>query len=407
MLKILVIDDLKSWVALMQNYLKKAGYEPVSAETGQTGLRLAHDINPDLILLDWYLGGDISGLEVLKILKTDQDTKTIPIIMMSSVRQEAEDEADARQTGADVFLTKEEILKDGRVESVLLRRIQALLICNKPDNPATKDLRDTIETETGIVRGKKDARRTKFSIFMIDDDPEFLDYARQLLESRGYVVNASETGNKTVEKIKRARANLAILDFALPGMTGLEVCRQLKSDSATRAIPTMILTARVNKQNWLASIRSGADLFCPKPIKPEEFLQSVEALLHRIAYERADGGKITAGVFVIDPATHTVIINGREFPDLTTKPFDLAYLLAQNRPRIMSRKAIMSRMKIPLVRDNEINVLVHQLRRHLRPLGAALFKSSRGQGYFFDDATALAFAENPPEPDKLFIAGTK
>lgn len=406
MSKILVIDDSKSWLALTQNYLNKAGYESVSADTGQAGLRLAHDLNPDLILLDWHLPDDISGLDVLKTIKTGQASKNIPIIMLSSVRQKAEDEAVARRAGADLFLTKDEILEHGRGESVLLRRIEAILICNKCGIPS----RLSDETSKGVAGQESEATpgfQKRFSIFLIDDDPEFLDYAGELLKNSGYIIHASGTGNTAAEKIKTAEANLAIIDFELPGINGLEICRQLKSDRATRAIPTMILTGRANKQNWLASIRYGADLFYPKPINQEEFLQSVEALLSRITYENTDYGKITTGAFTINPATHTIIVSGREFSDLTTKPFDLAYLLVQNRPKIMSRNTLMRRLKMPLVRDNEINVLVHQLRKHLRPFGAELFKTLRGQGYYFDDSAARRLPQEPRESEEFSSSSTK
>ncbi len=396
MQKILIIDDCKEWLALMSKCLALAGFEAVTAETGRTGLKLAQTISPDMILLDWHLGEDISGIELLCRIKTEPITKNIPVILISGIRQSYEDENSARQAGADLFVTKTEITEYHKGEQILLRHIKAILSSEKPSYSTGKMRTAANSSFPDYDNTAFSGNKQHYTVFIADDDPDFLDYITCVLKTAGYIACSVQSGKGAVEKIKTVNPDAAIIDLQLPGMSGLTICKHLKQDELTRSIPTMILTAKANKPNWLASIRCGVDLFYQKPIKHDDFLQCMDALIHRIPYEKQNNGIIEIGCFRIDPAKHVLIFAGREIPDLTTKLFDLAYLLAQNRPRIISRKEILRHLKIPKVKDNEVNVMMHRVRKWFGSCGKEIFKSASGQGYYFDES-AVKITRNAPD----------
>jgi len=224
------------------------------------------------------------------------------------------------------------------------------------------------------------------TIFAVDDDREHLEYLKTALSSKGRAIFTSSDGRRAISEISASCPDLVILDIDMPFASGLDLCRELKRHDATRGAAIIVWTAHTTKAHWLASLKFGADLFLPKTSTLDDLLSSVEALLDRVPPEKERGGIIHAGTFSIDPRQHIVALGDKTFDGLTTKPFDLAYLLARQRPHILSRREIMKALHMTAVRDNEINVLMHELRRHLAPMGRDVFKTAFGQGYYFNES---------------------
>lgn len=222
------------------------------------------------------------------------------------------------------------------------------------------------------------------SILVADDDADFAEYLRTLLSARGHSIQTVASGAAALEAVASLPPDLAILDIELGDASGLDICRRLKRQPSTARMPVMIVTGHDVSPYWTTSLRFGADLFMTKTSPAEQMSAAVEALLARVSDRGA--GAVTVGRFTIDPAAHSIALDGRVLDSLGTKLFDLAFLLVMQGGRVLERQEIMRRLRMTDVRDNEVNVLMHVLRRKLGPRGKDVFKTVRGLGYRFDEA---------------------
>ncbi|MEJ2543029.1 MAG: response regulator [Calditrichaceae bacterium] len=118
------------------------------------------------------------------------------------------------------------------------------------------------------------------TVFIVEDDYDIAEVLRFNLEHKGYNVIWEENGENAYERIIKDVPDLLILDLALPGISGVEVCRYLKNDSKTKHIPIMILTAKIKKEDREAGIDAGADDFITKPFTLKDVMHRVEKLMH-------------------------------------------------------------------------------------------------------------------------------
>ena len=118
------------------------------------------------------------------------------------------------------------------------------------------------------------------TVFIVEDDYDIAEVLRFNLEHKGYKVIWEENGENAYEKIIKNVPDLLILDLALPGISGVEVCRYLKSNPKTNHIPIMILTAKIKKEDREAGINAGADDFITKPFTLKDVMTRVEKLIH-------------------------------------------------------------------------------------------------------------------------------
>jgi two-component system phosphate regulon response regulator PhoB len=227
--------------------------------------------------------------------------------------------------------------------------------------------------------------QTNAQIVVIEDDADILELLQYNLSRQGYGVVSCQDGEAGLRSVREAGPDLVLLDLMLPGLDGLEVCRQLKADPLTRAIPVIMVTAKGQEQDVVNGLDTGADDYVAKPFKPKELLARVRAALRRAseAQVRGPGERIVRDGLTIDALSHRVTVDG-EPASLTATEMRLLHFLASNAGRVFSRDQMISRVigQGAAVIDRNIDVHIGAIRRKIGPY-RALIETLRGVGYRF------------------------
>ena len=172
-------------------------------------------------------------------------------------------------------------------------------------------------------------------ILVVDDEPHILELVKYNLAQEGYEVLTAHDGAQAVARARDVQPDLIILDIMLPYVDGLEVCRQIRRDSA---VPIIMLTAKGGELERVVGLEIGADDYVTKPFSPRELVARVRAILRRTSAEAspAQAGPLRGGELVLDPTTHEVTRDGRTV-DLTAKEFELLRLLLSHPNRVFTR----------------------------------------------------------------------
>jgi len=143
------------------------------------------------------------------------------------------------------------------------------------------------------------------TIMVVEDEPAIQDLIQINLQMGGYRVLTHDSAENAIKGIQNELPDLALLDWMLPGMSGVELARKLRSDSRTKSLPIILLTAKGEEADKLRGLESGADDYITKPFSTRELLARIRAVLRRRAPEHA-GAPVTAADLVLDPATYRV-----------------------------------------------------------------------------------------------------
>ncbi len=224
-------------------------------------------------------------------------------------------------------------------------------------------------------------------IVVIEDEDDILEVIAYNLKREGYEVVTSTSGEDGLEKIEKSSPHLVVLDLMLPEIDGIELCRKLKSDPLTRAIPVIMVTAKGEESDVVLGLGVGADDYITKPFSPRELVARVKAVLRR-SHTRPEGEsreRIARGGVVIDPQRHDVQVDG-EPVTLTATEFRLLHFLASHPGRVFTRDHLLSRVigEDAIVIDRNIDVHVRAIRKKLSR-HRELIETIRGVGYRFKD----------------------
>ena len=224
----------------------------------------------------------------------------------------------------------------------------------------------------------------KKKIIVVEDEPDLVDVVTYNLEREGYSVLASQRGDEGLNLIRSEAPDLVLLDLMLPGMDGLSICRQMKSDSSTKEIPIIIASAKGEESDVVIGLEMGADDYLAKPFSPRELLARIRAVLRRGA-PTADvrDDRIVIRDLTIDSRKHEVKINN-VVVSLTSTEFKLLHHLASSRGRAFSREQLLNRvvgMGVVVV-DRNIDVHIGALRKKLGK-HSDMIQTIRGVGYRF------------------------
>ncbi len=178
-------------------------------------------------------------------------------------------------------------------------------------------------------------------ILVAEDDPDISGLVRHYLEKDGFVVDVTGFGSDVMPRLRETPADLVVLDLMLPGVDGLTVCRALRGDRATAAVPIIMLTAKSAESDRIAGLELGADDYITKPFSPKELVARVRALLRRLERIVPASGSLSYGPLAIDLERHVVTIDAREVR-LTAKEFLLLQYLMTHRGRVLSRDLLLS-----------------------------------------------------------------
>jgi DNA-binding response OmpR family regulator len=177
-------------------------------------------------------------------------------------------------------------------------------------------------------------------ILVAEDDRDIADLIAHYFSRAGWRAHITGTGDEALASARRNQTDLIILDVMLPGLSGLEVCRALRADRTTAAIPIIMLTARAEESDRIIGLEIGADDYVSKPFSPNELVARVRALTRRLKREEPAGSSLVFGPLVMDLGRHIVLDAGREVK-LTAKEFLLLRYLLEHRGRVLSRDLLL------------------------------------------------------------------
>lgn len=229
------------------------------------------------------------------------------------------------------------------------------------------------------------SKSSKGTILVIDDEADLIELVRYNAEREGFDVIAATDGRAGLDVAKQHRPDLIVLDVMMPGMDGLEVCRELRRDSDTDRTPVIMLTARAAESDRVVGLELGADDYLTKPFSPRELVARVKAVLRRTQYQSEPTQAIRRGALVVDPARHEVTWEGRVV-SLTATEFRIVQFLASRAGRVLSRDEIIDAAlgREAAIFDRTIDVHITAIRKKLGS-GGEQIETVRGFGYKFRD----------------------
>jgi len=221
-------------------------------------------------------------------------------------------------------------------------------------------------------------------ILIIDDEAKIVEICQDYLKAAGFQVVTSLDGSAGLEKARIEKPDLVLLDLMLPGIDGLDICRELRRDTK---IPIIMLTARVEETDKLIGLEIGADDYITKPFSPREMVARVRAVLRRVQGDAA-AEIIRAGNITLDRNRFNVLINDQEI-SLTPTEFEILATLASQPGRIFSRSQLLLAVRGVTFESYEraIDSHIRNLRKKLDfdGIGAEWIVTIHGVGYKFNE----------------------
>ncbi len=225
-------------------------------------------------------------------------------------------------------------------------------------------------------------------VLVVDDEPDVVDLVRYRLRGAGMAVIVAGDGLTALRTARERRPDLIVLDLMLPEMRGEEVCRQLRADRETSAIPVLMLTAKGDPADRIAGLEVGADDYLSKPFSPRELILRVEAILRRArAAEERREATLKVDGFRINKGDFEITLDGQKL-DLTTTEFKLLCLLIERRGKVLTRDALLTDVwnYTAAIDTRTVDTHVRRLREKLGPAHSARIETVRGEGYRFATA---------------------
>ena len=242
-------------------------------------------------------------------------------------------------------------------------------------------------TEDGAARP---ANGEQTVILVVEDERDISELMRFNLEQERFKVITAADGESALAAVRRERPALVILDLMLPGIPGLEVCRQLRSQEATARLPIVIVTAKAAEADRIVGLEMGADDYLTKPFSPRELVARVRAVLRRaygVALERP-ADIYETGRLRLDFDTYEVFLEGKRV-DLSLREFELLRFFVRSSNRVFDRLQILDLVwgQDTHVEPRTVDVHVRRLRKRIERDDARpeLILTVRGVGYKFND----------------------
>ncbi|WP_041793643.1 phosphate regulon transcriptional regulator PhoB [Pararhodospirillum photometricum] len=231
----------------------------------------------------------------------------------------------------------------------------------------------------------------KPQVMIVEDEASLVTLLRYNLEKEGYRVVEAMDGEEALTMVAEDQPDMMILDWMLPVMSGIEVCRQLRRKPRTRDLPVLMLTARGEEADRIRGLNTGADDYMSKPFSMPELLARVKALLRRSQPTNSKGSLIYADL-VMDLGAHRVTRGGRSI-HLGPTEFRLLQFLMQNAGAVFSREELLNAVWGPdiYVEPRTVDVHIRRLRKALNgESDGDLIRTVRAAGYALDADTTAA-----------------
>jgi two-component system, OmpR family, KDP operon response regulator KdpE len=220
-------------------------------------------------------------------------------------------------------------------------------------------------------------------ILVVDDDPQIRRVMRVTLTGHSYEVDDVKSGEAALEKLRDQRFDLVLLDMNMPGMGGVETCREIRRQSEVAVI---MLTVRDTEADKVEALDAGADDYVTKPFNPPELLARIRAALRRTPSTHGPSGRLTIGSVEVDFDTRQVNARGRHVR-LTPKEFELLRYLVAHANKVLSHRELLQAVWGPDYGDqvDYLRVFVNQLRKKIeaKPSSPAYLLTEPWVGYRF------------------------
>ena len=229
----------------------------------------------------------------------------------------------------------------------------------------------------------------KPAILLVEDETAMVTLLSYNLERAGYEVRTAADGEEAMLMLSERLPDLVVLDWMLPKLSGIEVCRQIRRGRATARLPIIMLTARGEEEARLRGLEVGADDYMTKPFSPKELIARIRAVLRRTRPSTSDEELVFADIRM-DLVGHRVVRNGREV-HLGPTEFRLLRHFLEHPGRVFSREQILDSVWGPdaYVEPRTVDVHIRRLRKSINITGAAdLIRTVRAAGYALDRPSA-------------------
>ncbi len=222
------------------------------------------------------------------------------------------------------------------------------------------------------------------TILVVEDEPAIQELIAATLQRNGHRVVRAYSAEEAAPLINEALPDVLLLDWMLPGASGVQLARRLRGDERTRALPIIMLTARGEEEDKVAGLEAGADDYLTKPFSPRELAARIKAVLRRRAPQMTEDCVEAAGLR-IDPSAHRVTGNGQPL-DLGPTEFRLLHFFMTHPERVFDRAMLLDRVwgDHVFVEERTVDVHIRRLRACLEATGHdRLVQTVRGSGYRF------------------------
>ncbi len=222
------------------------------------------------------------------------------------------------------------------------------------------------------------------TILVVEDEPAIQELIAYNLKQPGHQPLRADNAEQAMNLVQNALPDLVLLDWMLPGKSGIDFARRLRTDKRTRTVPIIMLTARSDEQDKLTGLDAGADDYITKPFSPRELNARIKAVLRRRAPQMTDD-VVQLGGLKIDPASHRISGNG-EPVILGPTEFRLLHFLMTHPERVHSRTQLLDQVwgDHVFVEERTVDVHIRRLRKALEPTRLdRLVQTVRGTGYRF------------------------
>jgi two-component system phosphate regulon response regulator PhoB len=220
------------------------------------------------------------------------------------------------------------------------------------------------------------------TILVVEDEPAIVELLKVNLADAGYDVREAHDAETAQRSIREQLPDLVLLDWMLPGRSGLALARELRGEERTRELPIIMVTARADEADRITGLEAWVDDYVTKPFSPRELKARIKAVLRRRAPEAVQT-TLAVGPLRLDPVAHRVTVSGREV-NIGPTEFRLLRFLMARPDRVHSRAQLLDMVwgDHVYIEERTVDVHVRRLRVALEPLGAdAMIETVRGSGY--------------------------
>ncbi len=234
---------------------------------------------------------------------------------------------------------------------------------------------------------------SKPSLLLVEDDAALSELLRYTLDREGYTVVHCTDGEEAIFRAREQTFDLAILDWMVPGLSGIEICRQLRRLPATAAMPIVMLTARTDEQDRIRGLETGADDYITKPFSPRELVARIKAIMRRVR-PALTGGSLSYANIEMDTSSHKVLRDGAAL-HLGPTEFRLLRHFLEHPGRVFSREQLLDAVwgHDVYVELRTVDVHIRRLRKAINEEGGPdLIRTVRSAGYSLDSEASSAAA---------------